>query len=120
MDWRKHPFLGKTLGEYAKEYERELKRWRLYGTGKARARYYAHEDYNRCDDNWLIWDHACWILCLQWLFTQGDEPDMASLHEFFEGTPEQIDYCKDDRYGGSRQQWHDWLDNQMHFFIHGD
>ena len=118
MNWKNHPFMNSTLGEKAKEYERELKKRRLYGTGRARDRFYNHEDYNRCDDNWLIWDTACWLLCLQWLFTQDENLDMESLYEFFDGTPEQISYCKDDIYGGSRQQWHDWLDDMIHFFIY--
>ena len=121
MNWKTHrcnqPGMGKTLGEYHQEWIRELKRHRLYGTGKARQRYYAHQEYSRGDDGYLIWDHACWLLCLQWLFKQDENLDMESLHAFFEGTPEQISYCNDGRYGGDRQSWHEWLDNQIEFMI---
>jgi hypothetical protein len=46
---------------------------------------------------------------------QDENIDMESLYAYLEGTPEQIDYCKDKK---SREIWHEWLDNQLHFFIY--
>ena len=120
MDWKNHPFLGKTLGEWQQEYIRELKRHRLYGTGKARAMLYARNDYNLQDDGHLIWDHAIWIQCLDWLFMQDKDIDMTSLYSYLEGTPEQIYYCMDLPLRGGRCTWHEWLDDQIDFMIHSE